>query len=119
MRIGIGAHYGSVILGETGNLRRVEFAVVGDTVNLANRLEALTRRLETAAVISRALVEAASADAQMDAALLDLFVPIAPQVIEGYDHPVAVSVLDHARLDSRLAAASERAEPEAGSLVGK
>jgi PAS domain S-box-containing protein len=102
LRIGIGAHYGSVILGEIGSLRRVEFAVVGDTVNLANRLEALTRRLETAAVISRALVEAASADAQTDAALLELFVPIAPQAIEGYDAPVAVSVLDHAKLDSRL-----------------
>lgn len=107
LRIGIGAHYGSVILGEIGSVRRVEFAVVGDTVNLANRLEALTRRLDTAAVISRALVEAASADPETDAALLDLFVPIAPQAIEGYDAPVAISVLDHAKLDGRLAAAAE------------
>jgi PAS domain S-box-containing protein len=118
LRIGIGAHYGSVILGEIGSLRRVEFAVVGDTVNLANRLEALTRRLETAAVISRALVEAASADPQTDAALLDLFVPIAPQAIEGYDDPVAVSVLDHAKLDKRLAVA-EVSKSKARSLVGK
>jgi adenylate cyclase len=102
LRIGIGAHYGSVILGEIGSVRRVEFAVVGDTVNLANRLEALTRRLETAAVISRALMEAAAADPVSDAALLDLFVPIEVQAIEGYDAPVAVNVLDHAKLDRRL-----------------
>jgi adenylate cyclase len=119
LRIGIGAHYGSVILGEIGSVRRVEFAVVGDTVNLANRLEALTRRLETAAVISRALMEAAAADPVSDAALLDLFVPIAPQAIEGYDAPVAVNVLDHARLDRRLDTPAGELEPRSGdpSLV--
>jgi adenylate cyclase len=116
LRIGIGAHYGSVILGEIGSLRRVEFAVVGDTVNLANRLEALTRRLETAAVISRALVEAASADSATDAALLDLFVPIAPQSIEGYDTPVAVSVLDHAKLEAGQEAPRWSDEAKGGSI---
>jgi PAS domain S-box-containing protein len=111
LRIGIGAHYGSVILGEIGSVRRVEFAVVGDTVNLANRLEALTRRLETAAVISRALMEAAAADPVSDAALLDLFVPIEAQAIEGYDAPVAVNVLDHAKLDRRMDAPAADTPP--------
>jgi PAS domain S-box-containing protein len=126
LRIGIGAHYGPVILGEIGSLRRVEFAVVGDTVNLANRLETLTRRLHTAAVISRSLVEAAAADPQTDTSLLDLFKPIPAQPVDGYDSPVAVSVLDHERMDRRLKlAGNQPAEPSIhpkpvanGSLVG-
>jgi class 3 adenylate cyclase len=115
LRIGIGAHFGTVILGEIGSVQRVEFAVVGDTVNLTSRLEALTRRLNTAAVISCALREAAAADPLTDAGLLDLFMTIEPQAVEGYDAPVAVSILDHDKLDLRLNAAAHA--PPAGLAV--
>lgn len=44
LRQGIGLHVGEVIAGNLGSSQRLEFTVVGATVNLACRLESLTRR---------------------------------------------------------------------------
>ncbi len=52
IHISIGIHYGAVILGDIGPERRLEFAVVGDTVNVAARLEAESRTLKCQCVIS-------------------------------------------------------------------
>jgi adenylate cyclase len=56
MAVGIGLHYGPVVMGNIGDERRLEFGVVGDTVNVASRLERLSRRLETQVVASDAAV---------------------------------------------------------------
>ncbi|MEO0502454.1 MAG: adenylate/guanylate cyclase domain-containing protein, partial [Pseudomonadota bacterium] len=53
-----GLHFGPVVLGDIG-ANRLEFAVLGDTVNVASRLEAMTRKLEVRAVVSDAAVLAA------------------------------------------------------------
>jgi adenylate cyclase len=57
LQAGIGLHFGPVVLGDIGNRQRIEFAVLGDTVNTASRLEGLTRRLGTPLVVSQALVD--------------------------------------------------------------
>ena len=45
VEISVGAHFGPVIMGDIGSERRLEFAVLGATVNVAARVESATRTL--------------------------------------------------------------------------
>ncbi len=56
LRISVGVHFGPAILGNIGSERRLEFATLGDTVNVASRLEAATRGLGCRIVASDAVV---------------------------------------------------------------
>jgi adenylate cyclase len=56
--LSIGIHYGEVILGDIGSERRLEFATLGDTVNVAARLEEMTRSMDTQVIVSDELVAA-------------------------------------------------------------
>jgi adenylate cyclase len=86
--IGIGLHYGPVVVGEIGGENQMQFTVTGDTVNVASRLEAMTRTHGATIIASDALVEAARAVANGTA--LDGFVALAPQVIRGRAHPIGI-----------------------------
>lgn len=59
LRLGIGLHHGEVVLGDIGTERRMEFAVLGDTVNVASRIQEMTRKLDLAILASDAVITAA------------------------------------------------------------
>lgn len=52
VRVGMGLHFGSLMLGTIGGRDRIDCTVIGDTVNLAARLEGVTKRYGAALIIS-------------------------------------------------------------------
>jgi adenylate cyclase len=52
VQVAVGLHYGPVVVGNIGTERRLEFGVIGDSVNVASRLEELTRVIGRMAVVS-------------------------------------------------------------------
>ena len=55
VQIGIGLHYGDVVMGVCGGQQSIQCTVIGDCVNLAARLEGLSGRYRTRLVISHDL----------------------------------------------------------------
>ena len=89
-RSAIGLHYGAIVGGVLESGFHDEFTVIGDTVNVAQRLEGLAKRLDAALVVSRSLLDQTSASRADDGweRLNDVVLP-------GRRGPIDIAYLPH------------------------
>jgi PAS domain S-box-containing protein len=97
LQVGVGLHYGEATLGNVGSVRRFEHTVVGEIVNLASRIEHLTRVLDIAILISDAIVQEVRREAG-DPVLVG-FVQLGAQEIRGHHRPITLWGLTAAAID--------------------
>jgi class 3 adenylate cyclase/nitrite reductase/ring-hydroxylating ferredoxin subunit len=55
--VGIGIHYGEAVIGSVGSRKRERLTAIGDTVNVANRIERANKEAGTRFLVSETLVE--------------------------------------------------------------
>ncbi|MGY8666817.1 adenylate/guanylate cyclase domain-containing protein [Bradyrhizobium sp. UFLA05-109] len=101
IRFGIGIHGGEVIIGDIGYRDHVVFTALGDAVNVAARLQDMTKTLACEAI--------ASDEVRHTAGLAEDALPQQEVAIRGRDEPMTVRVIADARQLSGLIDRDERA----------
>jgi adenylate cyclase len=100
IRFGIGIHGGEVIIGDIGYRDHIVFTALGDAVNVAARLQDMTKTLACEAIVSE--------EVRRTAGLADDSLPQQEVAIRGRDEPMAVRVVADARALSALVDHGER-----------
>jgi adenylate cyclase len=66
LNYGIGVHVGDVMYGNIGSSSRLDFTVIGPAVNMASRLEALTKQVGRPVLLSRDFAELVEKEFSLD-----------------------------------------------------
>ena len=94
IRFGIGIHGGEVIVGDIGYRNHIVFTALGDAVNVAARLQDMTKILECEAIIS----DEVRSTAGLNAGAL----PQQQVSIRGRVEPITVGAVKNAKILSAL-----------------
>ena len=86
MRIGVGINSGPAIVGSIGSPKRQEYTAIGDTVNVAARVESLTKTLGYELLVTE------QTKSQLPASMH--LIPLPPQAVKGKGEPVIVFAVD-------------------------
>jgi adenylate cyclase len=79
---GIGVHVGDVMYGNIGSRKRLDFTVIGPAVNIASRLESLTKQVKRPVLLSKAFVDLAGVECNME--------NLGSYALRGLDEPIDV-----------------------------
>ena len=90
IEIGIGLHYGDMVVGNIGHAQRLEFTALGDVVNVASRLERLTRHAGTQLVTSEDLVSAVRSRGHEPNTIIEGLQPDRTRTVRGRRQPIAI-----------------------------
>lgn len=91
--VGIGIHFGPVIQGNVGIADRLEFTTLGDTVNVASRLESMTRQFDAGILLSQETLAAAERSSPLPADLKARCRDLGLQAIVGHT-PIHIIAID-------------------------
>jgi adenylate cyclase len=90
LAIGVGIHTGEAFVGNMGSKRRFAYSAIGDSINLAARVEALTASEQHTLLITKETREAANPH---DRDLADRFLPAGEHQVKGRSQQVTVYTL--------------------------
>jgi adenylate cyclase len=86
IRVAVGIHYGDVVQGDIGSDRQLELTVIGNTVNIASRVEAYCRSLDASILATDSVVDALRAEGSDEVAAR--FRDEGPHALRGLSEPI-------------------------------